>query len=127
MSCQQVEMWLVELARGRVTDASARADAEQHLAACALCAARLDEEKFVTDALRTVAAHDANVNAPAHVEAGLLAAFRAQAETETNASAPVFKSARERSFLRSFADRFWPRLALTALAVAVALVLLTVA
>src|SRR5205085_8739405 len=104
MSCQQVETWLVDLARGRVTDAGVCAETERHLAACPHCTARLDEEKFMSAALRAVAAHDENLNAPAHVEAHLRAAFRAQAETQTNATAPnaivatMFKPARVRAF-----------------------------
>src|ERR1041384_3579796 len=132
MSCQQVETWLVDLARGHVTDERVCAETERHLAACPHCAARFDEEKFVSAALRSVGAHDANVCAPAHVEAGLLAAFRAQAPTQTvatttSANAPIFKPARVGGLVQSFTARFWPRYALTALAVAVVLVLLAVA
>src|SRR5205085_7201302 len=145
MSCQQVETWPGDLARGRVTDAGVCAETERHLAACPHCTARLDEEKFMSAALHAVAAYDENSNAPAHVEAHLLAAFRAQAETQTNASATMddrrwtmvktwlwsivhrLSSIVGSEATQSVADHFWPRYALTALAVAVVLVLLAVA
>ncbi len=122
MNCQQAETWLLELGRAGAVDAGGHADARRHLAACPRCAARLAAERAITEGLRAVAIHDAPANAPAHVEANLLVAFRAQTERVATAPAPVW-SAKSGPTL---AGLFFSRKAMAALAVA-ALVLLTFA
>lgn len=122
MNCRQLEAWLVEAAHGRepVGDANAR----RHVAGCPRCAARLEAEQQTSAALNMLAAHDVNVSAPPRVEAALLAAFRARAESiESATERAVPARARRPAWLWSSRPRF----ALTALAVAAALVLLLVA
>ncbi len=122
MNCQQAEMWIIELAREDAGGADFHADALRHLDACPRCAARLDTERAVTENLRAVAVHDAHAGAPAHVEANLLVAFRAQ--TESVAHAPVrVMSAKSAPTLASL---FFSRRAMAVCAVA-ALLLVTLA
>ncbi|HXA51609.1 MAG TPA: hypothetical protein VNV86_14930 [Candidatus Acidoferrum sp.] len=53
--------------------------AHPHLRECAACAVRMRKQHELAAGLRTLAAHQARVEAPARVEAHLVAAFRAQA------------------------------------------------
>lgn len=76
MNCQDMETVTSELARGGMMDATLREDALTHTASCACCASRLADERALTAGLRLVAA--AGEEAPARVEASLLAAFREQ-------------------------------------------------
>lgn len=122
MNCRQAETWIVELGRDGALDADLHADALRHLAACPRCTAQLQTERAITADLCAVAAHDAHTNAPAHVEANLLVAFRARAETLAHASAPV----RFVKPARTLTSLFFARRAGAAFAVA-ALVLLTFA
>lgn len=121
MNCEQVETLLTE--RARAGHAGAGADALDHLADCPRCAARLSEEQFASAALSAVVAEDAGMAAPAHVEAALLVAFRAQAERATQPGART--AARESA--PPLPGWLWPRRAFAALAVAAALALLAVA
>ena len=119
MNCQQVETWIV----GR-TDGAAGFDAAavQHLSECAHCAAHVRAAESATAALRALATEDAEVTAPAHVEAILRAAFRAQ----TDGAARDTRRTSSRASLPTTTHRFTPRRASAALAVAAAIVLLVV-
>jgi len=52
------------------------AEAERHASGCPLCAARLAGERRIAKGLRALAAANGSLEAPARVEANLLAAFR---------------------------------------------------
>jgi hypothetical protein len=77
MNCHDLEAVAGDLARGHLMDAAQREKALAHAASCACCASRLADERALTDGLRFVA-NAANEDAPARVEAALLAAFRQQ-------------------------------------------------
>lgn len=88
MNCQEFENSFEALARGALTDARRRAEALAHEKACAPCAARLADERALSTGLRALATGMKGAEAPARVEAALLAAFRARA-----ASAPAVEPA----------------------------------
>jgi hypothetical protein len=79
MNCQDFENRLDALARGTLADARTREEASAHAAACAHCAARLADERALTEGLRELARKSKAAEAPARVESALLAALRAQA------------------------------------------------
>ena len=69
-------------------EAGEKARAQAHAAACPLCAMRLQEERGLLLGLRALAAEDEERDAPATVEAALLAAFRAEAANREAAPLP---------------------------------------
>jgi hypothetical protein len=73
MSCQEFWDTMPELARGP------RAETPPHARECPACAALLDKQRLLKAGLGNVAAGCARVEAPARVEARLLAAFRGHA------------------------------------------------
>lgn len=79
MNCQDFESNIDGLARGALMDARAREVALAHERCCARCAARLADERALTPGLRALASDTKEREAPARVEAALLAAFRARA------------------------------------------------
>ncbi|MFL6208076.1 MAG: hypothetical protein ACJ74W_04460 [Pyrinomonadaceae bacterium] len=121
MNCQQVETLILEQARAQAQPLGT--DALRHLDDCPQCAARLSAEQFVTAALSAVAAQDVAVAAPAHVEAALLAAFRAHAESAAHAANRTASP----THVQPLISRLWPRRAWLPLAIAAAVVLLVVA
>lgn len=76
MSCRNYETILTEVARGQMMDARAKTDALAHAESCARCAARLANEHALSAGLRALGASAVAVQAPARVEAALVAAFR---------------------------------------------------
>ena len=78
MNCQNFETIINDLARDQIMDAAARDSALGHASACARCAARLADERMLTAGLRRLAATAGAEEAPARVEARLLAALREQ-------------------------------------------------
>lgn len=76
MNCPDFEKMIVDLAREQIMDARERANGLAHAQACARCAARLADERVLTGGLRSLAMSAQALEAPAHVEAALLAAFR---------------------------------------------------
>ena len=80
MNCQDFEKSVLSLARNQLLDAAVRVESLAHTEVCVRCAARLAEERALLDGVRLVVAEIAQEEAPARVEAALLAAFRAQAE-----------------------------------------------
>jgi hypothetical protein len=77
MNCHDFEAVAGDLAGGHLMDAAQREKSLAHAASCACCASRLADERALTDGLRFVA-KTADEEAPARVEAALLAAFRQQ-------------------------------------------------
>lgn len=82
MNCQEFESRVDTLARGALADARLLADASAHEEACAACAAALADERALSTGLRALATGMKGAEAPARVEAALLAAFRARAAGE---------------------------------------------
>ncbi|MBV8856039.1 MAG: hypothetical protein JOZ02_03670 [Acidobacteria bacterium] len=82
MNCLEFESQLEVLARGALADARTRAAAEAHGASCEACAARLADERSLSSGLRALAAGMKTAEAPARVEAALVAAFRARAAAQ---------------------------------------------
>ncbi len=78
MNCQNFETIINDLARDQMMDAMARDSALGHASACARCAVRLADERMLTAGLRRLAASAGAEEAPARVEARLLAALREQ-------------------------------------------------
>jgi hypothetical protein len=87
MNCHGFEAIAVDLARDHLMDAAQREKALAHSASCARCALRLADERALTGGLRCVA-KTAIEEAPARVEAALLAAFR-QHRAESHSGAPA--------------------------------------
>jgi hypothetical protein len=80
MSCRNIETIITELARGQMLEARVKEDALAHLEACERCAAHFADQQTLTSGLRAAVAESAtSVEAPAHVEAALLSAFRQRA------------------------------------------------
>lgn len=76
MNCLESQSILSEVARDQILDASGRQSALAHAASCRVCARQLEDARALTSGLRNVAAMDAHNEAPARVEASLMAAFR---------------------------------------------------
>ena len=125
MNCQHFENIINDMAREQTTDATARADAMAHSSACARCSARLADERMLSAGLRRLSASADREEAPARVEAQLLAAFRKQ-----QSALPSIARARARRSERLRSERprsqrpRWPRLVAAA---AAALILLALA
>ena len=75
MNCHNFEAAAGDLASGRLMDATQRESALQHAAACSGCAARLVDERALTEGFRFLVS-DAKEEAPSTVEAAVLTAFR---------------------------------------------------
>lgn len=69
MNCQQFEEQVVDLAREERDEG--REEALAHAERCESCAARLDDERAVTSALRAFAGRTAGAEAPPRIEAAL--------------------------------------------------------
>jgi len=78
MNCAESQSVLSEVARDQMMDASQRQSALEHAASCGNCARQLDDERALTIGLHRVVSLDAQKQAPARVEASLMAAFRRQ-------------------------------------------------
>lgn len=76
MSCRNFETIITELARGQMVEASAKEEALAHLETCQSCAARQANEQSLTVGLSAVTTSAASTEAPPHIEAALLNAFR---------------------------------------------------
>jgi hypothetical protein len=86
MNCQEFENGLDALARGSLADARTRAEASAHAEECARCAARLADERALTEGLRALRSRLQAAEAPPRVESALLAAMRASSSSvETGA------------------------------------------
>jgi anti-sigma factor RsiW len=76
MSCDDFEEDLVDLARGEELGEAERGEALAHAERCLRCAARMEDERAVTFALRAFAARTAGAEAPPRVGSALLRGFR---------------------------------------------------
>ena len=75
MNCQKFEDIVNDIAREQIVDACARQKALSHREECEHCTARLDDERALSLQLRDLAASTEGFDAPARIEARLLAAF----------------------------------------------------
>jgi len=75
MICQQFEQLVHQIAREELRDAKLVQDAHGHAAICAACNAHLIEAREFAASVTALAAHDKSVEAPAHLESTLRAAF----------------------------------------------------
>ncbi|MBI3650980.1 MAG: hypothetical protein HY231_08000 [Acidobacteria bacterium] len=92
MNCHEFEKLINDLACDHLMSVAKRAQAWAHQETCAACAARLGEEKLLTERLRMVANADVE-QTPAHVKTALLAAFAQHAASVGNASVKTAKPA----------------------------------
>ncbi len=92
MNCQDFEKLAPALARNRLIDATAREQGVAHTEVCEKCAARVVEERALLAGVRVVVAEMTREEAPARVEAALLAAFREQT-TAAPTVIPIFSRA----------------------------------
>ena len=76
MNCQDFEKIINDLAREQMMEARERATGLAHAEECQRCAARLRDERALSGGLRSLALSTEHLEAPARVEAALLAAFR---------------------------------------------------
>jgi hypothetical protein len=79
MNCREFENNIDSLARGALTDSRTFDEATAHEESCANGAAQFADERALTSALRALASSMKKEEAPARVEAKLVAAFRASA------------------------------------------------
>jgi hypothetical protein len=79
MNCREFEDTINEMVHAKMIDAASRAAGLSHAEICERCAARLADERALTEGLKSLAASDEGKAAPASVEAALLEAFRAPA------------------------------------------------
>ncbi|HEX8176412.1 MAG TPA: hypothetical protein VF543_15085 [Pyrinomonadaceae bacterium] len=79
MNCKNFEAVISDLAREQMLEAHTRADALAHVEECDGCAAQLEDERALTNGLRSLAATMKQAEAPASLEANLLARFRERA------------------------------------------------
>ncbi len=85
MDCNEFENILEELERETPMAAGARGRALQHAESCGYCRARLASARLLSLELQALARDDEKLQAPAHVEASLLAAFRQKAASPARA------------------------------------------
>jgi len=79
MNCGKFETIFTDLARANVMDAALRTDAVAHAESCEPCAARLADERALTQCLRAFATASEIVEAPPQIETALRAAFQKRA------------------------------------------------
>jgi len=114
MNCSESQSILRELARDQMMDARGRQSALAHAVSCGNCARALGDARALTGGLRHIASVDAQEQAPARVEASLVAAFR----DRHSASLPV-------PVIAPAASRRWLYIAAGVAAAAVAAVLIS--
>ena len=76
MDCKHFASVLEDLERDTAMPARSREQALHHAESCAYCRSRLAAARLLSLELRALAKDDANLQAPAHVEASLVSAFR---------------------------------------------------
>jgi hypothetical protein len=91
MNCQTFEPVVNDLARGLMIEAAVRESALAHAEDCARCKARLSDEQALHSSLRAFAANVEMLEAPAHVETALRAAFR-QCQAQQASPVPTLKA-----------------------------------
>jgi hypothetical protein len=110
MNCREFEAIINDLACEHLMLASKRVQALAHKESCARCAARLAEERLLTERLRLVAESE-TIETPARVRASLMAAF-----AERNGSAIAPAAAVPASVTPAVATARWPRWSVAAAA-----------
>lgn len=76
MDCKHFDSMLEDVERDTPMPSGAREQALQHAEGCAYCRARLAAARVLSLELSVLATEDEKLQAPAHVEASLVAAFR---------------------------------------------------
>lgn len=89
MNCNNFEAIISDVAREQMLEASVRQHALSHMEECTDCAARLENERALTEGLKALAAGFEQMEAPAHVEANLLAKFRERKAAENSTAVVV--------------------------------------
>lgn len=84
MNCNEFELIVLEVARNQLMDVRADGMGLAHAESCLRCSGRLASERFLIAGTRAVVAEMATEEAPARVEAALLAAFRNQVSAVTS-------------------------------------------
>jgi hypothetical protein len=79
MNCKNFEATIKDLAREQMLEAATRNTALSHIEECRACAKALEAERALTAGLRRLAAEMQELQAPASLEANLLARFRERA------------------------------------------------
>lgn len=97
MNCSESQSVLSELARDQMMDARERQSALAHAVSCGNCARALGDARALTGGLRQLASVDAQEQAPARVEASLVAAFRER--HSASLPVPVISPAASRRWL----------------------------
>jgi hypothetical protein len=106
MNCQDFEKTVLVLARNRLLDAAVCEPSLMHARGCARCAGRLAEERALIIGMRALASEIADQEAPAPLEATLLAAFQKRAATPALPSSPSQSSKWSRRNLAAIAAGF---------------------
>jgi hypothetical protein len=120
MICQQFEQLAQQIAHNELRDAKLLQDAHTHAESCANCNALLIEAREIAATVASLAAHDKSVEAPAHLESTLRAAFIR--EHVANSGLLSVDSARRSNFVGSTFR--WAALSLAAAAVILAVIFL---
>lgn len=107
MNCQEFRSNIDGLARGALLDARTRDDAAAHEESCAVCAARLADERALTAGLRALAAKMSDAETPARAEVALLSAFRARAAVEPRATGAPSTSSNVVALSEHAGERRW--------------------
>lgn len=81
MNCKNFEAVISDLAREQMLEAHTRESALGHTEECAECLAMLEDERALQRGLRSLAATMSHLEAPASVEANLVAKFRERPAT----------------------------------------------
>jgi hypothetical protein len=89
MNCNNFEAIISDLAREQMLEAHTRESALQHIEECAACARVLEDERALTSGLRSLAGVMQQMEAPATLEANLLAKFRERANAQQSSSVIV--------------------------------------
>jgi hypothetical protein len=111
MNCEKFQTVASDLARNEMMEANERASALAHFDECESCGQALSSQRELSDGLRSVAEQMNSLQAPAHLEEKLRAAFRAQALVRHTRSAPqrwrYWASAAAAALLIGFAVIAW--------------------
>jgi hypothetical protein len=111
MNCAEFANIVVDLAqsemRGVLLTVEMKQRGWQHAQSCVPCAGRLKLEQSLSRSLRTVAAGDQSLSAPASVETALLAAFRAREDAVPLAANVIVPTFRESPWQLFFGRLKW--------------------
>jgi hypothetical protein len=89
MNCKNFEAVISDLAREQMLEAHARGEALSHVEECIECARMLEDERALTRGLRSLAASMEKWEAPAALEASLVAKFRERKAAAAEQVQPV--------------------------------------